>query len=67
MSGAASKWTAWGLWALTVLAVVPTLYLASRNEPSSSLQTTALISLVILAFSTVGALVGSRRPENPIG
>jgi hypothetical protein len=52
---------------LTVLAVVPTLYLASLNEPSSSLQTTALISLVILAFSTVGALVGSRRPENPIG
>ena len=67
MSGAAARWTAWGLWALTVLAVVPTLYLASRNEPSSSLQTTALISLVILAFSTVGALVGSRRPENPIG
>ena len=67
MSGRAAGRTAWGLWASTVLAVVPALFLASLNEPSSSLQTTALISLVILAFSTVGALVGSRRPGNPIG
>lgn len=67
MSGRTARWTAWGLWALTVLAVVLTLYLASLNEPSSSLLNTALLSLVILAFSTVGALVGSRRPENRIG
>jgi hypothetical protein len=67
VSGRTAGWTAWGLWALTVLAMVPALFLASLNEPSSSLQTTALISLVILAFSTVGALIGSRRPENPIG
>ena len=59
--------TAWGLWASTVLAMVLALLLASLNEPSSSLRTTALISLVILAFSTVGALIGSRRPGNPIG
>jgi hypothetical protein len=67
VSGRTAGWTAWGLWALTVLAVVLTLSLASLNEPSSSLPTTALLSLVILAFSTVGALIGSRRPENPIG
>ena len=67
MSGRTAGWTAWGLWALTVLAMVPALRLASLNEPASSLQTTALISLVILAFSTVGTLIGSRRPENPIG
>ena len=67
MSGRTARWTAWGLWVLAVLAMVLALFLASLNEPSSSLQTTALISLVILAFSTVGALVGSRRPENPIG
>ena len=67
MSGRAAVWTAWGLWASTVLAMVLALLLASLNEPSSSLRTTALISLVILAFSTVGALIGSRRPGNPIG
>jgi hypothetical protein len=50
-----------------VLAMVLTLFLASLNEPLSSLLTTALISLVILAFSTVGALVSARRPENAIG
>jgi hypothetical protein len=60
-------WLARGTWALTVLAVVPTLYLASLNEPSSSFRNTGVISLLVLAFSTVGALVASRRPENPIG
>jgi hypothetical protein len=58
--------TAWGLWALTVLVVAPTLTLASVNEPSSP-RNTAFISLVVLAFSTVGSLIAARRPENPIG
>jgi hypothetical protein len=49
-----------------VLVVAPTLTLASVNEPSSA-RNTAFISLVILAFSTVGSLIASRRPENPIG
>jgi len=55
------------MWVLTVLATALTLLLASLNEPTSSLQNTAVISLLVLAFSTVGALVASRRPENPIG
>ncbi|CAA9510609.1 MAG: ATP-binding region, ATPase-like [uncultured Rubrobacteraceae bacterium] len=62
MSGRA----AWGLWALTALAVAPTLLLASLNVPSSA-RNSAVVALVILAFSTVGALVASRRPGNPIG
>ncbi|HEV2741541.1 MAG TPA: hypothetical protein VGV91_00150 [Rubrobacter sp.] len=62
MSGRA----AWGLWALTVLAVASTLLLASVNVPSSA-RNSAVVALVILAFSTVGALVASRRPGNPIG
>jgi hypothetical protein len=41
--------------------------LASLNAPTSSALVTACLSVVILAFSTVGALVASRRPENPIG
>jgi hypothetical protein len=66
MSGRAAGWSAWGLWALTALAVVPTLLLASSNGPSSA-RNTAIVSVLILAFSTVGALIASRRPENPIG
>jgi hypothetical protein len=41
--------------------------LASLNVPTSSALVTACLSVVILAFSTVGALIASRRPENPIG
>jgi hypothetical protein len=67
MSGRTARWLAWGMWALTVLAVTLTLFFASLNGPSSSLRNTTFISLLILAFSTVGALVASRRPQNPIG
>ena len=52
---------------LTALAMVLTLVLAMLNETTSSLRNTVCISLVILAFSTVGSLIASRRPENPIG
>ena len=62
-----TRWLVWGMWALTALAVALTLLLASLNEPSSSFRNTAFLSLLIFAFSTVGALVASRRPENPIG
>jgi len=41
--------------------------LASLNAPTSSALVTACLSVVIVAFSTVGALVASHRPENPIG
>jgi hypothetical protein len=41
--------------------------LASLNAPTSSALVTACLGIVILSFSTVGALVASRRPENPIG
>jgi hypothetical protein len=67
MSGRVAGWLAWGMWALTVLAMALMLLLASLNEPLSSFRNAAVISLLIFAFSTVGALVASRRPENPIG
>ena len=67
MSGRMAGWLAGGMWALAVLAVGLTLLLASLNEPASSFWNTAVLSLVILAFSTVGALVSSHRSENPIG
>ena len=65
MSGRMAGWPAWGLWALTVLAMALTLFLVSLNEPSS-FRNMGPLSLLILAFSTFGAIVASRRPENPI-
>jgi hypothetical protein len=67
MSTRAATWLAGSLWALTTVSMALTLLLASFNEPASSVLNMALISVLVLAFSTVGALVASRRPENPIG
>ncbi len=67
MSPRTASWLAWSLWVSTLLTGALTLLLASLNVPTSSALTTALISIVIFAFSTVGALVASRRPENSIG
>jgi hypothetical protein len=67
MSGRMAGWLAWGMWASTVLAVALTLFLASLNDSSSSFRNETVISLLIFSFSTVGALVASRRPENAIG
>lgn len=66
MSGRTAGWSVWGIWVLIVLAGASTLSLASANVPSS-VRNTAFILLVILAFSTVGSLIASRRPGNPIG
>ncbi len=49
-----------------MLAVVLTLVAARLNAPSA-LADTVLVTALILAFSTVGALIASRRPGNPIG
>ena len=67
MSSRAGSWLAWSLWALTVPTTILALFFASLNEPSSSSWDKVLLPVVILAFSTVGALVGSYRPENAIG
>jgi hypothetical protein len=55
------------VWALIVPTSMLTLFFASFNDPSSSLWGEALLPVLILAFSTVGALVASYRPENTIG
>jgi hypothetical protein len=66
VSGAAGR-TAWGVWVLTALAMALTLFLVSLNARSSSFWSTGPVTLLILAFSSVGALVASRRPGNSIG
>jgi hypothetical protein len=67
LSRRTAAWAAWSTWLSTLVAIAVTLLLASLNVPTSSAFITACLSVVILAFSTVGALVASRRPENPIG
>jgi hypothetical protein len=66
-----ASWLAWSLWALTValmaLTVVFTaLYPLSRDVVSNAVNF-AIAILFVATFQTVGALIASRRPENPIG
>jgi hypothetical protein len=70
MSHRTAAWLAWSLWALTlVLTALSLLLLAlNRSEPNVHLYDYwAESTLGALTFSTVGAFVASRRPENPIG
>jgi hypothetical protein len=62
-----ASWLAWPAWVSTLVAMALAFLFASLNVPTSSALVTACLSVVIMAFSTVGALVASRRPENPIG
>ncbi len=67
MSGRTGRWFAWSVWALIVPTSMLTLIFASLNEPASSSWDKVLLPVLILAFSTVGALVASYRAENAIG
>jgi hypothetical protein len=67
MSRRAGAWLAWSAWALTVPTTTVTLFFGLLNEPSSTRWDTVLLPVVILAYSTVGALIASYRPENAIG
>jgi hypothetical protein len=74
MSAQTAARFAWSLWAISVLlAVLATVFyflsfsisLEGRDRPPPEFLPVLLIAL--LAFSTVGALVASRRPENAVG
>ncbi len=65
------SWVAWSLWALTValmaLTVVFTAFHSSSRDPASGAASFAVSILFVASFLTVGALIASRRPRNPIG
>ena len=70
------RWPVWAarcLWALVVAAllihVIPGLgYRTATSEGGlSQLFVTAAVVVFLLSFATVGALVASRVPGNPIG
>ena len=52
---------------MTVPTTILALFFSSLNEPSSTRWDTVLLPVVILAYSSVGALIASYRPENAIG
>jgi hypothetical protein len=57
---------AWALWALTVVSLAAALALPSAQEDEGVWSLVAAL-VFALSFATVGALVASRRPANPIG
>src|ERR671910_933575 len=71
MSARAAIWIAWSMWAISLPfaafggGVLGFLSASARIFPS--LGTIVLLALLALTFTTVGAVVASRRPENPIG
>jgi hypothetical protein len=62
---------AWSAWGLAVLLQAGTVALAlsipESSLPPSERDFDPAFVVVYLAFSTVGALVASRRPDNPLG
>jgi hypothetical protein len=79
MSLRAAAWLAWSLAALSVamflvgvVLTIMSLYAGPATRPPSTWGTGGLISglvifLPFLAFPLVGALIASKRPQNPIG
>src|SRR5829696_2062287 len=68
MSSRTAFWLAWSLWALCVVLIGLTLLLNFLTEPLDRGQVFSILALVLsLAYPTVGALIASRLPANPIG
>ncbi len=72
MSSRAAPWLAWSLWAISLALIAfgglldfltPPVPMRENSPPGAAI----LFGALLLAFPTVGALVASRRPENPIG
>ena len=79
MSRRTATWLAWSLAGLSVamflasgVLTIMSLYAAPATQPPSTWGTGGLIGglvifLPFLAFPLVGALIASKRPQNPIG
>ena len=65
MSARTAAWLAWSVWGFTLALLVVAL-LSPKTEENGLVFLLPLATGVI-AWSTVGAVVASRRPENPVG
>ena len=66
MSARGAARLAWAVWVLGLVLAAAILALVRANDPSQ-FRDQPFYLVGFLAFLTVGALVASRRPENPIG
>ncbi len=66
MSKRAAFWLAWSIWALFLVIDIVDLLFPVTNVLSVSFGD-IFITLVLLAFATVGSLIAARHPQNPIG
>jgi hypothetical protein len=67
MSKRTAFWLAWFTWVLYLVIAIVTLLLQMKDDASSAWLNDLFDALVLLAFATVGSLIASRRPQNPIG
>jgi hypothetical protein len=64
-----ASWLAWSLWALCVALTALSLLLLAliRSHPGTHIFDWWLGNALVVIDVTVGAIVASRRPENPVG
>ena len=69
MSARSASWLAWSLWALSVAltALSILLLVLSLRYPNVHVFDWWLGNALVVVDATVGAIVASRRPENPVG
>jgi hypothetical protein len=72
ISARAAAWVAWSIWTLSVAFIAGTWLFDSLSPPRYAGEDDAVLLDVLfvalsLVYVTVGAVVASRRPENPIG
>jgi hypothetical protein len=65
MKKRSSAWLAWSLWALAITISVLGRYFDYSN--GFMISPSIISTLDSVMFATVGALIASRRPSNPIG
>jgi hypothetical protein len=69
MSHRAAARLAWSLWALSLALTALSLLLLALNlsQPNTHILDYWLGNTLVVVDVTVGAIVASRRPENPVG
>jgi hypothetical protein len=74
MSTHAARWLAWSGWLLSMVALALSLLLTSVLPASGGITDVVanyvfavILAAIVLSFSTVGALIATRQPQNPIG
>jgi signal transduction histidine kinase len=70
MSERSARWLAWGIWTLVLALLVFVFVLGALNDTEVTAEQLFFVPLALLATmtsATVGGLVASRQPRNPLG